>query len=61
MAAISAVFGGSLGFLCALIGLAAFQLTAAQALLVWSGTGLGTLLALMILARLPRAASPVRA
>ena len=48
MAAISAIVGGTLGFVFALMGLFAFHLTALQALSLWSGTGVLTLGVLMV-------------
>jgi hypothetical protein len=61
MAAISAILGGTLGFFLALTGYFAFGLTALQALSLWSGTGIATLLALMFLAQFAPAATLVRA
>lgn len=61
MAAISAILGGTLGFIVALMGLFAFHLTALQALSLWSGTGVLTLVALMVLTQLAPAATPVQA
>ena len=61
MAAISAILGGTLGFIVALMGLFAFHLTALQALSLWSGTGVLTLVALMVLTQFAPAATPVQA
>ena len=61
MAAISTILGGALGFFVAVIGFFLFHLTVLQALSLWSGTGLATLVTLTVLAHLPRVASPVRA
>ena len=61
MAAISAILGGTLGFFTALTGALFFQLSALQALSLWSGTGLATLVALTVLAQSARAAASIRA
>ena len=61
MAAIASILGGTLGFLTALTGLYFFQATPLQAVALWSGTGVITLLALTILAAAPRPANLLRA
>jgi hypothetical protein len=61
MAAISTILGGMVGFFCALTGFFLFHLTALQALSLWSGTGILTLFALMLLAQSSQATSLARA
>jgi len=54
MAAIGVILGGMLGFVIALGGLVFFNLSALQALSLWSGTGVLALTTLCLLAPSPR-------